>query len=672
MYRFGVDYYPEQWPEARWPIDAGLMEAAGINVVRLAEFAWSYLEPAADRYDFTWLDRAIGILNGHGIQAILGTPTASPAPWVMAMFPDAYIVDTHGQRRTFGNRREYCPNHPGYRARGRKVVQAMADHYRDHPGVIGWQIDNEFGDRCYCATCRAAFQNWLQGKYGTLDALNAAWGTIFWSHLYTGWSQIPTPAQTGGVPNPGLALEYSRFMSDSYVDFQREQVEIIRRANPSQFITHNFMGFGYGEINYFDLARDLDLVSWDNYPRLAWHMASAVEPVPLALSHDTMRGLKGKNFWVMEGQSGSGGWTLVGMTPRPGEIRLWTYQAIAHGADGFVYFRWRTARYGTEQYWHGVLDHDAKPRRRYREVQEIGAELGKIGDRLLGTECRSDVALINCYDSRFALQIQPNNESLTPAPYPPEFAYPAISTNYYAALYRANVAVDVVPPGANLSRYKLVIAPALYVLAEETAAELRHFVEGGGVLIITARTGVKDIANAVVNTALPGLLADVCGIEVDEYDSLPADVHVPVTFEVGSCAGQTFVSGPWCDVLAPTTAQTVARYAGEYYADRSAITINRLGQGTAIYVGTLQSPELERAVVDWAVELAGVRPVLATPEGIEAAVRWHDDERILFLLNHADAAKEVTLPSPALELLTGRHVAGTVTLKPKDAMILQP
>src|SRR5512136_958955 len=258
MFHFGVDYYPEQWPRERWEVDAKLMQEAGINTVRLAEFAWSYLEPRPDRFNFGWLDQVLFILQSHGIRAVLGTPTASPPPWVMAMYPDAYRVSESGMRQTYGNRREYCPSHPGYRERGRLVTWALARHFAEHSAVIGWQIDNEFGDRCYCPTCRTNFQTWLQAKYGSLDTVNTAWGTVFWSHFYTDWSQIPVPLEAGGVPNPGLDLDYRRFMSETYVHFQQEQVDILRQLCPTHFITHNFMGFGYDRIDYFDLASTLD------------------------------------------------------------------------------------------------------------------------------------------------------------------------------------------------------------------------------------------------------------------------------------------------------------------------------------------------------------------------------------------------------------------------------
>ena len=467
MFRFGVDYYPEHWPQDRWPIDAQLMQEAGFNTVRLAEFAWSRLEPRPDHFDFGWLDQAIAVLQTHGIQVVLGTPTASPPPWVMAMFPDAYRVPESGQRMSYGNRRAYCPTHPGYRERSRIITAAMAAHYAGHPAVIGWQTDNEFGDRCYCPTCRAHFQAWLQRKYGSLDALNTAWGTVFWSHEYTEWSQIPAPLATAapfgeGSHNPGLALDYYRCLSDAYVAFQREQVEILRQQCPHHFITHNLMGFGYDRLNYFDLAADLDFVTWDNYRRMQWTFHPDVNPSDAALAHDTMRGLKQKNFWVMEQQAGPGGWQVVSVAPRPGELRLWAYQGIAHGADAIIFFRWRTARFGTEQYWHGLLDHDARPGRRYAEIKRMGAEIQRLGEPVAGASVHADVAMLLDYDSRFAFQIQANN---------PQFTYTGHFGAIYQAFHRRNVAVDVIAAAVDLSPYRLVVVPAYHVLPEAGGPE---------------------------------------------------------------------------------------------------------------------------------------------------------------------------------------------------------
>jgi beta-galactosidase len=663
MFYFGVDYYPEHWPEERWPEDACLMAGADINLVRLAEFAWSFLEPSPDRFDFGWLDRALDVLKGHGIKAVLGTPTASPPPWVMDMLPGAYRVLESGERQTYGNRREYCPSNPGYRERGRIITQAMAEHYADHPAVVGWQIDNELGGRCYCPICQAAFQAWLSDRHGSLGALNVAWGTAFWSHVYTDWSQIPPPLETGGVPNPGLDLDYRRFMSDTYVGFQQEQADLLRRICPAHLITHNLMGFHYNEIDYFDLAGPLDVVTWDNYLRTSWTRETNVDVAASALSHDTMRGLKGQSFWVMEQQSGCGGWQEAGAVPRPGEMRLWTYQAIAHGADAVVYFRWRTARFGTEQFWHGVLDHHGEPRRRYRELQTVGAELEKAGDLLLGAQSRPRAAMILSYDSRFAFQGQPNHS---------DFRYSGFFRSYYAALHRRNVGVDIVPPEAALGEYDLVIAPALYVLSREAAENLGSYVHSGGTLLVTARSGVKDSANATVEAPLPGLLAEVCGAEVDEYDALPGDVQVPLVWEENGPAADLpdAYASLWCDILSPTTAQIAARYRSEFYRDRAAITLNRFGRGQAVYVGTLGDATLHDALVEWLVQAAAVSPVLVTAKGVEAVERWKGDQRLLFLLNHADHASEVVLQQAMSDLLSGRRVARQVALEPKGVMIL--
>lgn len=654
-FTFGVDYYPEHWQEGRWATDARLMQEAGINFVRMAEFAWSRLEPSEGNYDFEWLARAIEVFASHGIQVMLGTPTASAPAWIANSDPDYFLVRQDGVKLTYGSRRDYCPSNPTYRQHGRRITEAMARYFADNPHVMGWQIDNEFGDRCFCPTCRQAFATWLERKYQTLSQLNKSWGTVFWSHEYSDWSQIPTALGTlHAIHNPSLHLDYYRFLSDTYVDFQQEQIDILRTYYPNHPITHNFMGFKYDNINYFDLAKSLDFVSWDNYPRGFWIDDRHIDPALTALEHETMRALKNKPFWVMESHSGPAGWTDIGLTPRPGEIRLWAYQAVAHGADGIVFFRWRSCRFGAEQYWHGVLDHDGKPRRRYAEVKQMGQEIKRIGEGIVNTDKPAEVAMMLSYDARFALQIQPNNKA---------FSYPTLLRQYYRAFHHENISVHIVPPLADVTAYKILIVPALYVMDDALCLQLQTYVEDGGTLIVTARSGVKDENNIIPEAPLPTYLAGLCGIEVEDYDSLLPDMRVPVAFNDGTVA----LAQIWCDIITPISAQTVATYQGEFYAGKPAITRNRHGQGQVYYVGALGDDTLIDAVVRHIIAETELTASITSPPQVEI-VRRGD---VLFMLNHSDTDQVVHLGDKVrVDIITEQTKQGACTLAPRQVMLL--
>jgi beta-galactosidase len=536
----------------------------------------------------------------------------------------------------------------------------MAEHYRDNPNDIGWQIDNEFGDRCYCTICRERFQVWLGDKYGTLATLNDAWGTVFWSHVYNDWSEIPIPLSTAPSHNPGLALDFKRFASDVYVRYQKLQLDILREVSPGHFITHNFMGFRFDQLNYFELARDLDLVTWDNYPRGFWNMQEHVNPSEIALGHATMRGLKGKNFWMMEQQSGPGGWDIVSVTPRPGELRLWAYQAIAHGADGMIFFRWRTARFGAEEYWHGLLAHDGTPTRRFEEIKRMGLELKRVGNTIQGSNIHAEVAMILSYDARFAFEIQANN---------PDFHYPTHFSTIYEAFHCLNVPVDIAPPDADLSRYKLVIAPALYVLDKTLAERLKAFTKTGGTLVATLRSGVKDEANAVVDMPLPGLLADLLGMTIQDYDSLPEDVGQPLEFMNGITPKGNAQANTWCDILTPHTAEVVARYSKDYYGGEAAATLNHVGAGHTVYVGTAGNRALYDTLAPWLLELSGISTPSKPSEGLEVTERRQGDTCLRFILNHSDQPKRISVCGH--DLLSNTYLDGKVELPPKGVLVLQ-
>jgi beta-galactosidase len=659
-FAYGVDYYPEQWDETRWEIDASLMREAGFNTVRLAEFAWAKLEPTCGVYDFAWLDRAITVLANHGLEVVLGTPTASPPAWLYAANPEIFRVLPDGRRLTYGHRRGYSPSHPEYLEHTRRIVRAMAQHYANHPAVIGWQIDNEFGDRDYSPAAQTAFQHWLKQKYFTLEALNTAWGTVFWSHTYSDWSQIPVPLQTGATHNPALCLEFARFSSDSYVTYQSLQLEILRQYCPNHFMTHNLMGFGYDQINYYDLANKLDLVTWDNYPRMWWNISEGDEPARAALGHATMRGLKNQAFWVMEQQSGAGGWEYVVPHPKPGEIRLWAMQAIAHGANGIIFFRFRTARHGAEQYWHGLLEHDGTPGRRYQEVKALGAELQTLGSKILKTRPKAEVAFVLSYDSRFAFQIQQNN---------PNLHYTQFFKQLYSSFHAQNIGVDVVSPTADLQQYKLVIVPLLHVVTPEIAANLERYVLAGGTLLLSFRSGVKDEHNAVVNAPLPGLLRSLVGAKVSEYDSLYGSTPSQVQLSLPARETQLFPSEIWCDVLEPEAAQVLARYTTGHYAGSAAITRNSLGLGEVILLGTA-GKDLESEVLSWLAERLELRSRVAAPEGVEIVERCTNDERFLFILNHTPEPQSVQVPSETSSDLDNKLENEFVTIEPFGVLIL--
>ncbi len=657
MMRFGADYYPEHWPESRWPTDACRMQEAGFNVIRMAEFAWAALEPEEGTYDFDWLDRAIALFGQHGIAAVLGTPTAIPPDWLIAQYPEILPVDEKGLTRHEGTRRHYRFTSEIYRAHCARIVRVMAAHYAGDPNVIGWQIDNEWG--CHSTThdyskeSQAQFQRWLRAKYGTLDELNRRWGTVFWSQTFHTWDSIPLPRYAPADHNPALMQDFYRWASATVADFQRLQVNILRAANPDWFITHNFMGL-FDEVDGGQLSADLDFASWDNYPITTWGGGHA-DPAYAAFADDVTRGFKRRNFWVMEAMAGPTGAGVMSPTPRPGQIPFFAWQAIAHGADGMVFFRWRTCPFGAEQYWHGILDHDGVGRRRYREVAEMGAQIARIGDLIQGSRVPAEVALLRDFDSCWAYRIQGQT---------PGFSYDTELGCYHAALRSARIPTDVIASEADFSGYKLILAPALHLISEALAVRLRAYVEGGGVLLGSFRFGVKDPDNRVVERPLPGLLRDVFGAEVEEYDAL-GNFHtnhvLPEQMATGMRAlgGHGFDAHLWADLLQLTCPETqvIARYALDYYAGRPAITLHPFGQGHAIYVGTA-SPDLHfyQALVHLVSEQAGITPTapeLHAPPAVEIAPRvTADGQTLLFILNGSREPARVTGTSRYVDRLS--------------------
>ena len=662
--RIGVDYYPEHRSHDLWERDAQLMEQAGFNVVRMAEFAWVNMEPEEGRYDFAWLDDSLQILANHGISAILGTPTAVMPAWVARKYPETLATMSTGHRVRWGVRKNNCFTSGAYRLLSERITRAMADHFASTPNLIGWQTDNEFGGPvCFCDTCRAEFQDWLRTRYGsasladsTLDQLNGAWGTFFWGQRYNTWGEIQLPDDFSGH-NPSLCLDWQRFNSWLNVRFQADQVHILRATCPGHFVTHNFMGL-FSELNYYDLARDLDFVSWDNYP---------VGDAPsfkydAATAADVMRGLKGKNFWIMEQTAGAPGWGQFGRNPRPDEIRQVAYQQLAHGADGQIWFRWDTCTAGREQYWHGLLGHDNKPLRRYHEAAQVAAEYRKLEPALANTTIKTDVAIIYDYESIWAFKIQPAyGSSLWDPSARGVNNYHNAIRRYHRALLRAGMNVDMIAPSNDLSKYKVVFAPHLYLMPDDLAVKLSEYVRNGGILVCDGRTGVKDATSLMHPRTLPGLLSDALGISIEEYEGLASDMSYGVTGTNGFTGAYTAIQ--YADWVTAHGAEVLAQIEEWHLENFAALTRNRYGSGYGYYAGVnVKEDAFYDALVKDVMRNAGISPVIAPPPGVEASIREGAGRQVLFLINHTEQPVTMRVPEGKSELITGTPTTGTLTL----------
>ncbi len=667
----GVDYYPDQTPESLWEEDCRMMADVGFTNVRIAEFAWGLMEPAEGKFDFAWLRRAVDVLHKHQIAVILGTPSAAPPPWLSAKYPDIVEVNEKGEKLHPGGRRFTCPTNRVYRKLSLTIASEMARTFAETPGVIGWQIDNEFtlgsSQRCYCNFCQTGFQDWVRSKYGSLNKVNETWGTVFWSQTYTDFNQIPVPLPSGGDPNPGLALDYDRYQSYANVSFQQEQLEMLRKTCPSHFVTTNNVGL-VDAINMRDLFEKLDFTAFDNYPSF-FDMLMAQQGRPgssafvsnaIPLGHDLARGAKsGKPFMIMEEQSGKAGQSSFSPQPEKGQVRLWTYQAVAHGAMGINYFRWDTATFGAEEYWHGLLNHDRSKSPAYDEIKQIVKELKALGREALYSSYAADSALVFDYDCSWALKIQPGHFGLS---------YLDQVTSWYGAISGSHSGIDIVGPEIDLSAYKIVFAPVAYVVSENQAAQIRSYVRGGGMFVTNFRLGAKTDSSQMVRTPLPGLLKDVMGVTVADYVPIYSAKN-SVKF-APALAGTDAECGIWMDVLQPAGAEVLASYTAGSHAGEAAITVNTFGKGKAVYIGPdLDGTSLAR-VLRTLAGMAGVKPPLDAPAGVEVTVRKSGKKQWMFVLNHTATAQSVSLPGAFADVLSGQSHTGKLELGAYGVSIL--
>ncbi len=670
----GVDYYPDQTPETLWDEDARMIEEFGFTNVRIAEFAWALMEPTEGKFDFAWLVRSVQALRKHNIAVILGTPSAAPPPWLTAKYPEIVEVNAQGAPLHAGGRRFTCPTNKTYRRLSLAIASQMARVFADTPGVIGWQIDNELtlgsSARCYCSHCQSGFQEWLRSKYGSLDNLNRIWGTVFWSQTYTDFSQIPVPLPSGGDPNPGLALDYNRYQSYANASFLEEQLAVLRKTCPRHFVTTNNVGLPLEVIDLRSLYEKLDFVAFDNYPgffEMLLHEQTKSSSVSwdyiysaTALGHDFARSLHGKPFMIMEEQSGKAGQRTFSPQPQKGQLRMWTYQAVAHGAMGVNYFRWDTATFGAEEYWHGILNHDRSKSPGFDEIKQTVKELKALGSEVLTAGYPAETALIFDYDCDWALQIQPGHSALS---------YVTQITSWYGAIASNHSGIDVIAPGADLAAYKIVFAPVVYVLSEAQAARIRSFVQNGGVFVTNFRLGAKNESSQMARTPLPGLLRDVMGVTVEDYVPIYS-AKQGIKFS-SALAGTDGECGIWADILQPATAEVLGTYTSGAHAGRAAVTMNSFGKGKAVYIGAdLDPASLTRVLRSFAAS-AGIKQVLDVPAGVEVTARSSGGKQWIFLLNHTNTVRTVTIPGQYTDLLTAESQTASVSLGAYGVRVLQ-
>lgn len=656
---FGVDYYPEHWPCERWETDALLMQKMGVQVVRMGEFSWHKMEPSEGVFDFEWLDEIIAIMENHGIKTVLGTPSAAPPAWLVNKYPEILPVDRMGITHGFGGRHHDCQSNPLYREKVRIIVTKMAERYSDNPGVIGWQPDNELGnshdDFCTCESCRHSFQEWLKRKYKTVDNLNKAWGTAFWSQEYNDFGEVYTPRITAVGENPSQMLDWRCFHSDLIVDFCKAQTDVIRRICPKHFITHNYMGFA-DTVDYYDLGELLDFVSHDQYPSGYWYKDGKCPPHVLAASLDGIRSYKNKNFWIMEQQAGITGWGEMGRLPLPNQISMWALQSIAHGADAVVFFRWRTCSMGTEQYWHGILPHGGVPGRTYSELTETVKGISPLMSEIKHTMPDNEVGMIYSFRQEYALRTQKHN-NVSAIDYSDE------TYRYYKALYDKNVSVDFLEPSGEFSEYKLLIAPLQYLMNSELELKYEQYVENGGTLILTMRTGVKDENNlCMTDMPLPGKLSKVTGCEVKEYDCL-FDGQILVNTK----ESEGLIAQKWADIIEPfKDTEVFARYGSEFYEGTPCVTKHRYGKGVCYYVGTEPGEKLMEEIINEAVKDAGVEVKYEADSEVEITSRSGNGREFVFIINHS--AEEKTYKKINGELVYGNTPG---ILKPMEVHIVK-
>ena len=630
----GGDYNPEQWPESVWDDDVRLMRLAHVNVATLPVFGWVSLQPDEETFTFDWLDRIVEKLHAGGIRVCMATATASVPAWLDQKYPEVLRVDNQGRKLKHGNRHSFCPNSPAFRRLSVGLARRLGERYANNPALVAWHIGNEYGSACYCDTCAAAFRAWLEARYGSLAEVNRRWYTRFWGHTFTDFSQIEPPTHLADRSMQSLLIDYDRFQSESLLNCFKAERDALRGFNPKLPITTNLMG-SFKPLDYQRWAQEMDIVSWDSYPQ------RGAAPADMAFNHSLMRGLKeGQPFMLMEQTPSQQNWQPYNSLKRPGVMRLWSYQAMAHGADTVMYFQWRRSRGACEKFHGGVVEHAGVSEARvFQEVAALGSELESLGSQTLGGRVAARAAVLFDWDNWWALEYS-SGPSV-------DLKYVPQCRSYFRALFNRGIPTDVISPSADLSRYSLVVAPVLYMIKPGVADRLTEFVEQGGTLLTTYFSGIVDETDLVYPGGYPGPLRKLLGIWAEELDVLSPKESNRVVFDTpfGELSG-SYPCGMLCDRIHPEGARVLATYGDDFYAGEPALTVNQAGQGRAYYLATVIEPGALANLMGKLCGDCGIDSPLGTPPpGLEVMPRVSPaGETLLYVLNHNAAPVQMPLP----------------------------
>lgn len=663
----GVCYYPEHWQETEWESDLQRMLANGIQTIRIAEFAWNLIEPEESVFDYTFFDRFLDVAEKCGINVIFCTPTATPPAWLTKKYPEVLNATMEGVVYQHGFRRHYNYNSPKYQELSRRIVEKSAAHYAGRPCIIGWQIDNEFNCEVaefYSESDTIAFRAFLKEKYGTLAALNDAWGTVFWNQTYTAWDEVDVPRATPtNRVNPHRKLDFYRFISDSVCRYAKMQSDILRNyIKPGDCITTNGI---FGNLDSHRMTEEsLDFITYDSYPNFPYCF-SLFREEDTAKDRNWSKHLSevrsiSPNFGIMEQQSGANGsMEMMAPVPRPGQITLWTMQSIAHGADFVSYFRWRTATMGTEMYWHGILDYSGRDNRRLAEIKDISLKLERM-QPLAGCRYEARVAILRDYDNIWNGQADVWQKTLDEASIWGLFEACQHSHTPYDYLYIDNCDVS------DLEKYPVIFYPHAAILTKERAEILEQYVKQGGTLVFGCRTAYKDINGICVTEKLPGLVSELAGTDIPEYTAIAPDT--------GS------VMAKWDDTPLKTVlfndqlqplgdAKVLAAYEEGYYKGAGALTCHSYGEGKTYYWGSVFTAETARTFLDKLGLSEPYHDIMEAPEAVELAVRAGEDEKYLFVLNYSDRPQEIVLKKKLRNIYTDKEENGTLTLSAYETRV---